>query len=203
MSSRDEQSQARLGERPVYLTGLIIVAVSTGVSAFAQNYWQLLIFRSLGGIGSTMFTVSAMALLVRLAPPKLRGRVFSLYGSAFLIAGAAFWLIGALVAHIAPAVRIEWVLFAGLGALVAGWAARQFGPRRTLLSVIPVFSAGILAFEMLTGRRLFRGKNDYQTIALVRACEVPSVRSYNPAVPTELEAAFHELVDVASQEEQP
>ena len=53
-----------------------------------------------------------------------------------------------------------------------------------------VFSAGILAFEMLTGRRLFRGKNDYQTIALVRACEVPSVRSYNPAVPAELEAVI-------------
>src|SRR5699024_8811022 len=61
----------RLGERPVYLTGLIIVAVSTGASAFAQNYWQLLVFRGLGGIGSTMFTVSAMALLVRLAPPRI------------------------------------------------------------------------------------------------------------------------------------
>ncbi|MEO6866848.1 MAG: MFS transporter [Gaiellales bacterium] len=36
------------------------------------------------------------------------------------------------------------VLFAGLGALLAGWTARQFGPRRTLLSVIPVFSVGIL-----------------------------------------------------------
>ena len=53
-----------------------------------------------------------------------------------------------------------------------------------------VFSAGILAFEMLTGRRLFRGKNDYQTIALVRACDVPSVRSYNPAVPQDLEAVI-------------
>ncbi len=53
-----------------------------------------------------------------------------------------------------------------------------------------LFSAGILAFEMLTGRRLFRGKNDYQTIALVRACEVPSVRSYNPAVPPDLESVL-------------
>lgn len=51
-----------------------------------------------------------------------------------------------------------------------------------------IFSTAILAFEMLTGRRLFRGKNDYQTIALVRACEVPSLRSYNPAVPVDLEA---------------
>jgi eukaryotic-like serine/threonine-protein kinase len=53
-----------------------------------------------------------------------------------------------------------------------------------------VFSAGILAYEMLTGRRLFRGKNDYQTIALVRACEVPALRSYNPSVPPDLEAVI-------------
>ncbi len=52
----------KLGERPVYIVGLLIVAVSTGACAFAGGeYWQLLLFRSLGGIGSTMFTVSASA----------------------------------------------------------------------------------------------------------------------------------------------
>lgn len=42
-------------------------------------------------------------------------------GSAFLIAGAAFWLIGALLAHVAPAVRVEWVLYGGLGVPVLGF----------------------------------------------------------------------------------
>ena len=41
----------RLGERRIYLTGLLIVALSTGACAFAQTYWQLLLFRSLGGLG--------------------------------------------------------------------------------------------------------------------------------------------------------
>lgn len=50
-----------------------------------------------------------------------------------------------------------------------------------------LYAAGILAFEMLTGRRLFRGKNDYETIALVRAGEVPSIRQYNPQVPEDLD----------------
>jgi serine/threonine-protein kinase len=58
-----------------------------------------------------------------------------------------------------------------------------------------LFAAGILAFEMLTGRRLFRGKNDYQTIALVRAGDVPSIRSYNPQVPEELEAVLMKALD--------
>ena len=54
---------ARLGERPIYLLGLVIVAISTGATAFAQNYWQLLVFRGVGGIGSVMFTVSALSLI--------------------------------------------------------------------------------------------------------------------------------------------
>ena len=77
----------RLGERPIYLAGLLVVAASTAATAFAQSYWQLVVFRGLGGIGSVMFTISATALIVRLAPPGIRGRVSSAYGSAFLIGG--------------------------------------------------------------------------------------------------------------------
>lgn len=41
-------------------------------------------------------------------------------GSAFLVAGAMFWLIGALLAQVAPGVRVEWVLYGGLGVPVLG-----------------------------------------------------------------------------------
>ncbi|MPY78024.1 MAG: MFS transporter [Actinophytocola sp.] len=76
---------SRLGERKVYLSGLLIVALSTGASAFAGGYVQLLVFRSAGGIGSTMFTVSAIALLIHLTPPPLRGRAAGLFGTGFLV----------------------------------------------------------------------------------------------------------------------
>lgn len=89
---------SRLGERPVYLTGLLLVAASSLATAFAQSYVQLLIFRGLGGIGSTMFTVSAMALLVRLAPPTIRGRVSSAYASSFLIGGTLGPVLGGALA---------------------------------------------------------------------------------------------------------
>lgn len=88
----------RFGERPIYLLGLLIVAISTGACAFAASYWQLLVFRGLGGIGSTMFTVSAMGLIVRLAPQQIRGRVASYYGSAFLIGNIAGPLVGSAMA---------------------------------------------------------------------------------------------------------
>lgn len=82
------------GERKVYVGGLLIVAVSTGACAFADSYLQLLLFRSAGGIGSTMFTVSAVALLIHLTPPTLRGRAAGLFGTGFLLGNVAGPLAG-------------------------------------------------------------------------------------------------------------
>ncbi|MEU4836781.1 MFS transporter [Nocardia testacea] len=87
-----------LGERRIYLVGLLIVALSTGASAFAQTYWQLMVLRSLGGVGSTMFTVSSMALVIRLSPPTERGRVTGLWSTCFLIGGLSGPLIGGALA---------------------------------------------------------------------------------------------------------
>ena len=118
----------RLGERPVYLAGLVIVALSSLATAFAQSYWQLLIFRGVGGVGSTMFTISAMALLVRLAPPSARGRVASAYGSAFLIGGMTGPLLGGFVAQ--WGLRAPFVVYAVALLLAAGVVAVGLGGAR-------------------------------------------------------------------------
>lgn len=100
----------RLGERTVYLSGLLIVAASSLATAFAQSYVQLLVLRGLGGIGSTMFTVSAMALVVRLAPPAIRGRVSSAYASSFLIGGMLGPVLGGALAGFG--LRVPFVAYA-------------------------------------------------------------------------------------------
>ena len=113
---------SRLGERPVYLTGLLIVAASTGATAFAHSYWQLVLYRGLGGVGSTMFTVSAVALIVRLAPPAIRGRVSSAYGSAFLLGGIGGPVVGGLLGNLG--LRVPFLVYAvalvAAAALVGG-----------------------------------------------------------------------------------
>ncbi|WP_225973257.1 MFS transporter [Nesterenkonia natronophila] len=83
-----------LGETPVYVIGLLIVAASMIATAFAPTFELLLVFRALGGIGSTFFTVSAMTFLARKAPPQIRGRVSGAYASAFLIGSVAGPLLG-------------------------------------------------------------------------------------------------------------
>lgn len=128
---------SRLGERPVYLAGLLIVAASSLATAFAQSYGQLLIFRGLGGIGSTMFTVSAMALLIRLAPPTIRGRVSSAYASSFLIGGMVGPVIGGLLASLG--LRLPFVVYAvALVVAAAVVALRLSGARLRRDPAVPV-----------------------------------------------------------------
>lgn len=107
----------RFGERPVYISGLLIVAASTAACAFAQNYWQLLVFRSLGGAGSVMFTVAAMGLLIRLAPSESRGRVSGAYASAFLIGSVLGPVVGGLLAGFG--LRVPFLAYAAALVLAA------------------------------------------------------------------------------------
>jgi serine/threonine-protein kinase len=50
-----------------------------------------------------------------------------------------------------------------------------------------IFAVGILLYEMLTGKRLFYGETDYQTVELVRAAKIPPISPQNPEVEPELE----------------
>ncbi|WP_152188632.1 MFS transporter [Georgenia satyanarayanai] len=109
---------ARLGERRIYMSGLLIVALSSVATALAQDYVQLLVFRGLGGIGSTMFTVSAMGLIVRLAPPTARGRASSLYATAFLLGNIGGPVVGGLLAELG--LRVPFVVYAVALVLAAG-----------------------------------------------------------------------------------
>jgi eukaryotic-like serine/threonine-protein kinase len=50
-----------------------------------------------------------------------------------------------------------------------------------------LFAVGIILWEMFTGRRLFYGDTDYQTVEMVRQARIPSIAALNPAVEPELE----------------
>jgi serine/threonine protein kinase len=52
---------------------------------------------------------------------------------------------------------------------------------------VDIFALGVMLHEGLTGRRLFRGESDAQTIEKVRACEVPPPSLQNPLCPPELD----------------
>ena len=121
------------GERPVHIWGIILVGLSTGACAFAGGYWQLLVLRALGGIGSTMFTVSAIALLIRLTPPALRGRSTSLWSSSFLLGSVTGPLVGG--ALITISLRAPFVVYA-VALFAAAAVAWLFLRRSTLADAV-------------------------------------------------------------------
>lgn len=110
----------RIGERVVLASGLIIVAVSSMLAGFSQSYDQLLVLRGVGGIGSAMFTVSAMALLLRTAGPDQRGRAAGAFQAGFLFGGITGPAVGGLVVGIS--IRAPFFVYAatlGLATAVA------------------------------------------------------------------------------------
>ncbi|NKE60679.1 MFS transporter [Lentzea sp. PSKA42] len=85
----------RFGEPHVYIVGILIVAVGTALSGFSSSYGEMLAWRALAGIGSTMFTVAALGLLIRITPAPMRGRASGMWAAGFLIGNVAGPIIGA------------------------------------------------------------------------------------------------------------
>ena len=100
----------RFGERVVMSTGLAIVAVSSLAAGFSQTYLQLIILRGIGGIGSSMFTVSAMALLLRVVDTDQRGRASAAFQGGFLFGGVAGPAVGGIV--VAWSIRAPFFVYA-------------------------------------------------------------------------------------------
>jgi DHA1 family multidrug resistance protein-like MFS transporter len=88
------------GERTILAVGIGIVAASSALVAFAESYTQVLVLRGVGGIGSAMFSVSAMTLLLASTSASSRGRAVGFYQGGFLIGGMAGPAVGGLLATI-------------------------------------------------------------------------------------------------------
>jgi MFS family permease len=100
----------RLGERVVMSTGLFIVALSSAAAGFSQTYTQLLVLRGVGGLGSSMFTVSALALLLRVVDSDQRGRAAGAFQGGFLLGGVAGPAVGGIV--VAWSIRAPFFVYA-------------------------------------------------------------------------------------------
>ncbi len=100
-----------LGERIVLAVGIGIVAVSSALVGVAQSYLEVMLLRGAGGIGSAMFSVSAMTLLLGSTAPSMRGRSVGFYQGGFLIGGMAGPAIGGLLATIS--LRAPFFFYAG------------------------------------------------------------------------------------------
>ena len=139
----------RFGERGVLATGLAIVAVSSFLAGLSQSYVQLLILRGIGGIGSAMFTVSAMSLLLRVVSADQRGRASAAWQGGFLIGGVSGPAIGGLV--LAVSIRAPFFFYAGTLAIATIVAIVFLSPQRIARRERAVEAAGGEPAEKISG----------------------------------------------------
>jgi len=88
----------RLGERPVMVVGIAIVAASSVLAGVSGSFYQLIVLRGVGGLGSAMFSIAGQTLLLRSVPADLRGRASGRYTGGFLLGGISGPAIGGAVA---------------------------------------------------------------------------------------------------------
>ncbi|MCY0988303.1 serine/threonine-protein kinase [Nannocystis sp. ILAH1] len=63
-----------------------------------------------------------------------------------------------------------------------------------------LFALGVIFWEMLTGRRLFAGEGDAETLENVMRCEVPPLREFRPDLPSGVEALLQRALAPTPEE---
>jgi serine/threonine-protein kinase len=69
-----------------------------------------------------------------------------------------------------------------------GYVAPEIIQQKPASPSIDLFAAGIVLWEMLTGRRLFQGADDMATVRAVAKCEVPAPSRLKKRVPKSVDA---------------
>lgn len=121
------------GERLVYSFGIGFVSLTSFAAGFAQNYEQLLIFRAVGGFGSSMFSVAAGSILIRAVDDDHRARAQSLYNGSFLIGMMAGPVVGGALSGFS--LRAPMIIYGFL--LIIASASGAFLLRNSALAAKP------------------------------------------------------------------
>lgn len=142
----------RLGERRVYVAGLLVVSSSTVACAFAQSYWQLLLYRALSGVGSTMFMISSLGLMIRISPTDARGRIAGMFASAFLLGTVGGPVLGSLTAGFG--LRAPFLIYGSVLLVVA--AVVSVSLRHSQLTGAPTAAEPTMPLREALRRRAYR-----------------------------------------------
>jgi multidrug resistance protein len=111
----------RWGRRPLLIIGPSLVTISAIGCGLAMEYWQLVVFRLLQGLGSAIFSVAAIIVVGEISTPANRGQYTSLYWGAFLIGSSLGPTLGGFVGEYLG-YRAPFFCFAALALLTTLWA---------------------------------------------------------------------------------
>ncbi|HTR54973.1 MAG TPA: serine/threonine-protein kinase [Kofleriaceae bacterium] len=88
---------------------------------------------------------------------------------------------------VAKALSGQFATSSGLAKGKLGYMATEAIAGKDIDARADVFSAGVVLWELVCCRRLFKGRNDYEVVAAIRAGNVPVPSSIREDCPTELD----------------
>jgi EmrB/QacA subfamily drug resistance transporter len=159
----------RLGNRRVYVAGLIVFTVASAACALAPNSGLLIAARAVQGLGSAAVTPLALTILARAFPAARRGTIVGIWGGIGGLAVAGGPLVGGAVVQGLDWHWIFWInVPIGLAAVV-GSALFLPGDRgsaaRLDLPAVPLIAGGAAALAWALVRAGGSGWGDSQAIA--------------------------------------
>ncbi len=108
------------GKKKIMIIGLILVTIFATASALAPNYYFLLLFRGLTGVGTAAIAVTSTSMIAEAFEAGERGRALGL-NTAFLYIGMS------------------------IGPMIGGFICDTFGWRSIFIVIIPLALIGIFA----------------------------------------------------------
>jgi MFS family permease len=118
--------------RNVFLAALVVFMVGSALSGLSQNLTELIVFRSIQGLGSGGFFPVGIAIAAVVFPPATRARVIGALSGVFGIAVVAGPLIGSAIVQYTS---WRWVFYVNIPVGLAGFALvlATLGPLRPAL----------------------------------------------------------------------
>ncbi len=110
----------RWGRRPLLIIGPALVAVSAVGCGLADEYWHLIAFLVLEGLGLALFSVAAMIVIGEISALSNRGKYMSLFWAASLVGLSLGPTLGGTVGEHFGC-RVPFFCFAGLALIAALW----------------------------------------------------------------------------------
>jgi EmrB/QacA subfamily drug resistance transporter len=93
----------RFGRRRVFNLGLALFTLSSAACALAANTGELILARTVQGVGAAVVMPLSLTILTTTFPPERRGRIVGIYGGLAGLAVAAGPIVGGVVAE-----RLGW-----------------------------------------------------------------------------------------------
>jgi EmrB/QacA subfamily drug resistance transporter len=93
----------RFGRRRVFNLGLALFTVSSTACALAPNIGELVVARTVQGLGAAVVMPLSLTILTTAFPPQRRGLIVGIYGGLAGLAVAAGPIVGGMIAE-----RLDW-----------------------------------------------------------------------------------------------